>query len=127
MRFCTSTPSCSYRGAREKVHPVLENLRTYDLPGPPVPANERPQEAAFLQNCGCAGEYFKNFVKQAVEIAAIHVLSMVRSHYPSVNVEAVAAGYAPGTSETRMEELSTEVAPAAKRLASDVELQTFYP
>ena len=90
----------------EKVHPVLENLRPYDLPELAVPAGGRPQQAAFLQDCRRAGDYFKNFAKQAVETAATHVLSLVRSYDPSVDVEAVAAGYASGTSEARMAELS---------------------
>ena len=108
----------------EKVHPVLENMKPYDLP---EPAGGRPQQAAFLQDCRRAAEYFKYFAKQAVETAATHVLSLVRSHNSGVDVEVVAAGYAPGTNQAIIDELNAEVTPAARRIAGDVEHVSFQP
>ena len=111
----------------QKVHPVLENMRPYDLPELAVPAGGRPQQAAFLQDCRRAAEYFKYFAKQAVETAATHVLSLVRSHNSDVDVEVVAAGYAPGTNQAIIDELNAEVTPAARRIAGDVEHVSFQP
>ena len=51
-----------------------------------------------------------------------HALAVVRSHYPIINLLAIGAGFARGTSATKEEQLKNEVEDTAKRLASDVDL-----
>ena len=51
-----------------------------------------------------------------------HALVVVQSHYPTINLRAIEAGFARGTSATKEEQLKDEVKDATKRLASDVDL-----
>ena len=52
----------------------------------------------------------------------IHALAVVRSHYPTINLRAIGAGFARGMGATKQEQLKDEVEDAAKKLASDVDL-----
>ena len=47
---------------------------------------------------------------------------MVWSHYPTVDLQAIGAGFAKGTGETEHQQLEDEVEDAAKKLAGDVDL-----
>ena len=47
---------------------------------------------------------------------------MVRSHYPSIDLEAIGAGFAEGLSEVETQRLEDEVEDAAKKLAGDIDL-----
>ena len=51
-----------------------------------------------------------------------HALAVVRSHYPTINLRVIGAGFARGTSTTKEEQLKNEVEDAVKRLAGDVDL-----
>ena len=51
-----------------------------------------------------------------------HALAVVWSHYPAINLRAIGAGFARGTSATKEEQLKDEVEDVAKRMASDVDL-----
>ena len=52
----------------------------------------------------------------------MHALAVVRSHYPTINLQAIGARFARGTGVTRQEQLKDEVEDAAKKLADDVDL-----
>jgi hypothetical protein len=52
----------------------------------------------------------------------IHALMQLRSHYPTVDLQRVATGYAQGTDAQKITKLEKEVEDPAKRLAEDVEL-----
>ena len=52
----------------------------------------------------------------------MHALAVVRSHYPAINLRALGAGFARGTSATKEEQLKNEVEDVMKKLAGDVDL-----
>ena len=47
---------------------------------------------------------------------------MVRSHYPSIDLQAIGAGFAKGLGEAETQLLEDEVEDAAKKLAGDIDL-----
>ena len=53
-----------------------------------------------IQRCKAAWENFKNFNRDAVMTAATHALAVVRSHYPTVDLQSVGGGFADGLSDT---------------------------
>ena len=50
-----------------------------------------------------------------------HALAVVRSHYPTIDLRVIGAGFAKGTGATKQQELEDEVEDAAKRLAGDID------
>ena len=69
-----------------------------------------------------AWENFKSFNHDTTISVATHTLAVVRSHYPTINLQAIGAGFARGTSVTRQEQLKDEVEDVAKKLAGDIGL-----
>ena len=53
---------------------------------------------------------------------ATHVLAVVRSHYPSIDLQSVRGGFAEGLSDAETQQLEDEVEDAAKTLAGDIDL-----
>ena len=53
---------------------------------------------------------------------ATHVLAVVRSHYPTIDLQAIGGGFAEGLSDTETQQLEDEVEDAAKKLAGDIDL-----
>ena len=53
---------------------------------------------------------------------AAHVLMVVRSHYPTIDLQSIGGGFAEGLSDTRTQQLEDEVEDAAKMLAGDIDL-----
>ena len=47
-----------------------------------------------MDHCWIASAGFKEFVRSAAHGAAVHPLAQLRSHYPSVDLQWVATGYA---------------------------------
>ena len=47
---------------------------------------------------------------------------MVQSHYPTIDLQAIGAGFAKGMGATEHQQLEDEVEDAAKKLAGDVDL-----
>ena len=54
--------------------------------------------------------------------AVIHALAQLKSHYPSVDLQQVATGYAQGTNADKITKLEDDVEEPTKWLAEDVEL-----
>ena len=69
-----------------------------------------------------AWENFKIFNHNATVSAITHALAVVQSHYPTIDLRVIGAGFARGTGATKQQELEDEVEDAAKRLAEDVNL-----
>ena len=67
-------------------------------------------------------ENFKNFNRDAVMIAATHALAVVRSHYPTVDIQSIGGGFAEGLSDAETQQLEDEVEDAAKMLVGDIDL-----
>ena len=47
---------------------------------------------------------------------------MVRSHYPTADLQSIGGGYAEGLSDAETQQLEDEVEDAVKKLASDIDL-----
>ena len=69
-----------------------------------------------------AWESFKSFNRDAVVTAITHALVVVRSHYQSVDLQAIGARFAEGLREAETQQLEDEVEDAAKKLAGDIDL-----
>lgn len=87
-----------------------------------APNDWPPRPNAIIDRCKAAWENFKSFNRDAAVSVATHVLTVVRSHYPAINLQAIGAGFARGMSVTEEEQLSDVVEDAAKKLADDVDL-----
>ena len=53
---------------------------------------------------------------------ATYALAVVRSHYPAIDIQAIAGGFAKRLSDAETQQLEDEVEDAAKKLASDIDL-----
>ena len=53
---------------------------------------------------------------------ATHVLAVVRSHYPSIDLQSIRGGFAEGLSDVETQQLEDEVEDVAKTLAGDIDL-----
>ena len=51
-----------------------------------------------------------------------YALAVVRSHYPTIDLQAIEARFARGTGATKQQQLEDEVEDTAKKLAGDVDL-----
>ena len=51
-----------------------------------------------------------------------HVLAVVRSHYPTINLQSIGGGFAEGLSDVKTRQLEDEVEDAAKKLVGDIDL-----
>ena len=69
-----------------------------------------------------AWDNFKSFNCDAIITAVTHALAMVRSHYPTIDLQAIGARFARGTSAMEHQQLEDEVEDTAKNLADDVDL-----
>ena len=75
-----------------------------------------------IQRCKAAWENFKIFNRDAIMTVATHVLAVVRSHYPTIDVQSIGGSFAEGLSDAETQKLEDEVEDAAKKLASDIDL-----
>ena len=101
------------------VKPVLDCV---DLEAAPQP-NGRPQHSdTIIQRCKVAWENFKGFNHDAIVTAVTHALAVVRSHYPTFDLQAIGAGFAEGMGEAEHQQLEDEVEDAVKKLAGDIDL-----
>ena len=53
---------------------------------------------------------------------ATHVLVVVRSHYPTIDLQSIGGGFAKGLSDAETQQLEDEVEDVAKKLADDIDL-----
>ena len=65
----------------------------------PRPDSKQQGPDTIIQRCKAAWENFKNFNRDAVLTAASHALAVVRSHYPSVDIQSIGGGFADGLSD----------------------------
>ena len=90
---------------------------------PAAQHNDRRQRPnTIIQRCKAAWENFKTFNRDAITIVATHVLAVVRSHYPTINLQSIGGGFAEGLSDVETQQLEDEVEDAVKMLASDIDL-----
>jgi len=75
-----------------------------------------------IQRCKVAWENFKTFNRDTITTVATHVLAVVRSHYPSIDLQSIRGGFAEGLSDAETQQLEDEVEDIAKTLAGDIDL-----
>ena len=97
-------------------------LDCIDMEAAPQPNNRLPCPDTVIDRCKAAWENFKSFNRDATVSVMTHALAVVRSHYPTIDLRAIGAGFAGGTGATKQQELEDEVEDAAKKLAGDVDL-----
>ena len=101
------------------VKPVLDCV---NLEMAPQPDGRPPRPDIIIERCKTAWESFKSFNCVAVVTGITHALALVWSHYQSVDLQAIGAGFAKGLSEVETQQLEDEVVDAAKKLAGDIDL-----
>ena len=101
------------------IKPVLDCI---DLELAPQPNGRRQRSDTIIQRCKAAWENFKSFNRDATITAVTHALAVVRSHYPTIDLQAIGAGFARGMGAMEHQQLEDEVEDAAKKLAGDVDL-----
>ncbi|XP_066365262.1 kinesin-like protein KIN-14K [Miscanthus floridulus] len=75
-----------------------------------------------VQRCKAAWENFKIFNRDTIMTIATHVLTVVRSHYPTIDLQSIGGGFTKGLSDAETQQLEDEVEDTAKTLAGDIDL-----
>ena len=65
---------------------------------------------------------FKIFNHNTIMTVATHVLAVVWSHYPTIDIQSIRGGFTEGLSDAETQKLEDEVEDAAKNLAGDIDL-----
>ena len=65
---------------------------------------------------------FKTFNRDAITTVATHVLTVVRSHYPTTDLQSIEGGFAEGLGDAETQQLEDEVEDATKMLVGDIDL-----
>ena len=101
------------------VKPVLDCV---DLEVAPQPDGRPPHPDTIIERCKAVWENFKGFNHDAIVTAVTHALAVVRSHYPSTDLQAIGARFARGIGMMEHQQLEDEVEDTAKKLAGDIDL-----
>ena len=75
-----------------------------------------------IERCKAVWENFKILNHNAIVTAVTHALVVVRSHYPTIDLQAIGARFARGMGAMEHQQLEDEVEDAAKKLAGDIDL-----
>ena len=59
-----------------------------------------PRPDTIIDRCKAAWENFKSFSRDAIITAVTHAVAVVRSHYPTIDLQAIGARFARGTGAT---------------------------
>ena len=78
------------------IKPVLDCV---DLEPAAQHDNRRQCPDTIIQRCKAAWENFKTFNRDAIVTVATHVLAVVRSHYPTIDIQSIGGGFAEGLSD----------------------------
>ena len=98
---------------------VKQVLDCVDLEAAPQPDGRLSRSDTIIQRCKAVWESFNHDV---VVTAITHALVVVRSHYQSVDLQAIGAGFAEGMGEAETQQLEDEVEDATKKLADDIDM-----
>ena len=82
------------------IKPVLDCV---DLEPASQTDDRRQHSDTIIQRCKEAWENFKIFNRDAIVSVATHVLAVVRSHYPSIDLQSIRGGFAEGLSDAETE------------------------
>ena len=75
-------------------------LDCVDLEAAPQPDGRPLRLDTIIERCKAAWENFKSFNHDAIITAITHALAVVRSHYPTVDLQAIGARFAGGSGAT---------------------------
>ena len=101
------------------IKPVLDCV---DMETATQPDGRQQRSDTIIQRCKAAWENFKSFNRDAIVTPATHALVVVRSHYPTIDLQSIGGGFAEGLSDADTQQLEDEVEDAAKKLAGDIDL-----
>ena len=94
-----------------------------DLIDPALTEEElRTPQLGLVERCKQAWGWFQDFVKEAGEYTGAHVLSMVRAHYPLINLKRLEAGYPKEIDPDKAEELRTAQLDLSSKIIGDINL-----
>ena len=114
------------RTQRDKFDAVVAGVKLVldyvDLEMAPQPNGRPPHSDTIIQRCKTVWENFKSFNRDAIATAITHALTVVRSHYPAVDLPTIGARFTEGMSEAEHQQLEDEVEDVAKKLAGDIDL-----
>ena len=90
----------------------------------PVLTEEEPRtrQLGLVERCRQAWGWFQEFVKEAGEYTGAHVLSMVRAHYPLIDLKRLEAGYPKEVDPDKAEELRTAQLDLSLKIIGDINL-----
>jgi hypothetical protein len=88
----------------------------------PTEAGRPVHPYAVVERCRSSLSAFKQYVGEACEYVGAHILGVVRSHYPGIDLRWLAAGVAANTSEEQAEDLRDSSLETAKTMVADVNL-----
>ena len=65
----------------------------------------RQRSDTIIQRCKAPWENFDSFNRDAIVSVATHALAVVRSHYPTIDLQAIGSGFAKGLSNAETQQL----------------------
>ena len=101
------------------IKPVLDCV---DLEMATQPNGRRQRLDTIIQRCKAVWENFKSFIRDTIVSIATHVLAVVRSHYPTIDLQSIGGGFAEGLSDAETQQLEDQVEDTVKKLAGDIDL-----
>jgi hypothetical protein len=81
---------------------------------------DRPE--AIIEKCHSSWTWFKQYICDAGEYVAAHVLGMVRSHYPGVDLKRLETSVSSNTDCRKAEQLRTTSMETTSKMIADVDL-----
>ena len=97
-------------------------LDCVDLEAAPQPDGRPPCPDTIIERCKVAWENFNSFNRDAIVTTITHALAVVRSHYPTFDLQTIGARFVRGAATMEHQQLEDEVEDAAKKLAGDIDL-----
>jgi hypothetical protein len=82
----------------------------------------RMSQLGLIKRCQKAWRWFQEFVKEAGEYAGAYVLSMVRAHYPLIDLKRLEAGYPKEVDLDKAEELRMTQLDLSAKIIGDINL-----
>jgi hypothetical protein len=90
------------KAMEEGIKPVLDLIGMEHEEGP---TDQPARPEAIVKKCQSSWTWFKQYIRDAGEYVATHVLAVVRSHYPSMDLQRLEAGVSSNTDQVKAEQL----------------------
>jgi hypothetical protein len=86
------------------------------------PTDRPARPEAIVEKCQGSWTWFKKYIHDASEYVAAHVLGMVWSHYPRVDLKRLEVGVSNNTDQGKAEQLRITSMETASKMIADVDL-----